>query len=87
MVLWMPTCTHCHAYFITGILAYALLLIVSCTNYYNLGEMWKDARSLMSFGLGAVACCIVHRSCNGRGPDASEDNIAVEKLQITACLI
>mmetsp|Transcript_121839 Transcript_121839/g.191239 ORF Transcript_121839/g.191239 Transcript_121839/m.191239 type:complete len:104 (-) Transcript_121839:73-384(-) len=52
---------------------------------YSSCEMMKDARSLISFAFGAVACCFLQHNFKNRSVD--QDAVDVEMIQVSACLL
>lgn len=59
-------------------------------------EMWQDTRSVLSFVLGAVLCCLMTRNSDVQNcplvPGQTDDEYygeadAAEKLQLYACLL
>merc|ERR1719460_2378449 len=54
---------------------------------YSGCEMWQDARSIMSFMLGALCCGLMQRHSSPEGHAQFEDEMGPEKLQLTACLL
>lgn len=59
---------------------------------YSGCEMWQDTRSVLSFVLGAVLCCLMTRNsesqaCPPAVPGEVRDADGTEKLQLYACLL
>lgn len=61
--------------------------------FYATCEMWQDARSVLSFVLGAVLCCVMTRNSDSQacppapGAPVEREAEGCEKLQLYACLL
>jgi len=59
---------------------------------YSGCEIWQDTRSVLSFVLGAVLCCLMTRNADSQAcpplmPGEVRESDGTEKLQLYACLL